>query len=201
MKSHIRSIFLLLTILFGASRLTAQSIDVTANSVVDGSEWTLSFSLSNSSIYNFVAFQADFALPEGVRVRENSVVASSLIQAYSLMWNTLADGTVRFLVFGDPDTTIDAKEGELFSLTLEAPVPITDEDAHVTVRNVRFIDESLYEPRPIGRIVPLTPAIPTAISTIELTQTVPVIYDLQGRRVFKPQRGQVYIVNGKKVRF
>ena len=32
-------------------------------------------------------------------------------------------------------------------------------------------------------------------------QTVDYIYDLQGRRVLEPQKGGLYIINGKKVIF
>ena len=41
----------------------------------------------------------------------------------------------------------------------------------------------------------------TLIYDIEEDQTVDYIYDLHGRRVMEPQKGGIYIINGKKVVF
>ena len=41
----------------------------------------------------------------------------------------------------------------------------------------------------------------TGIESVGADQQVDFIFDLQGRRVSEPQKGGIYIVNGKKILF
>jgi hypothetical protein len=45
--------------------------------------------------------------------------------------------------------------------------------------------------------------LPTGVTDVEITEEKMdnIIYDLQGRRVFEPQNGNLYIINGNKVLF
>ena len=45
--------------------------------------------------------------------------------------------------------------------------------------------------------------IPTGVTDVEMTEEEMdnIIYDLQGRRVMEPQKGNLYIINTKKVLF
>ncbi len=200
-KTISRTLSVLMLMCLASGQMQAQnSVEATATTVTVGQVWTLTVSLTNTTQY--ATFQADIALPEGVTLKDGSLTPSSRLTNHTVTATTLADGTVRVVAYNATNTTLTGTSGELFTLTLTASPELVDGNAKATFRNLRFTDASQQEVVLDGFYVPLETSIPTAIETVSLKPSATnVVYDLNGRRVYQPVRGNIYIVGGKKVRF
>ncbi len=99
----------------------------------------------------------------------------------SLVHKTLSDNSVKYYTLGS-DNGVAAFLQQGNSLQIDA------NSAYLTLSNETI------------NVLPLT-ANPTSITIPNIDKTTDdgYLYDLQGRRVFDPQKGQIYIVNGNKV--
>ncbi len=197
-----KRIILSLVVAVSAFATQAQNtLSAEAVAVTPGQEWTITVSLANAS--EFVTFQADLAVPDGVGLKESSLVPTSRLSDHTVTASTRSDGTIRVVAYNANNTSILGSDGALFTLTLTASTALTDTEAQVVFRNLRFTDASLQESLLTAFIAPLAVVTPTAIANVTLqpAPSATVYYDLQGRRVNKPQRGCLYIVGGRKVVF
>ena len=106
-----------------------------------GTSRTIGFVLDNSQ--DFIGFQADFVLPEGLEVvmdgsSPQCSLSSRTDDTYSLFSNVLTDGTVRIGAFSMQNTPIQGNSGELLA------VGFTTSDTFVggvlSIKNIRFVD-------------------------------------------------------------
>ena len=107
-----------------------------------GTTGTVSFSLENSQ--EFVGFQADFVLPEGLEIvpvgDALGVLTSRADDTYSLFSNTLADGTVRIGAFSVQNTPFVGSSGGLLDVTFRTTSDFVGGVLHI--RNIKFVDLS-----------------------------------------------------------
>lgn len=184
--------------------LRAQNIvSAEAVAVTEGQEWKLSVLLKNSSDY--AAFQVDIVVPEGVTLKDGSLKPSNRLVCHTAEASTLPDGTIRVVAYNGTNEGmfLYLDPEELFTITLVASPELTDPGARAVLRNLRFTDTDLKEDVLTALTVPLAVNTPTGIQTLDVQPMITAgkVYDLNGRRVAVPQRGHIYIVNGKKVLF
>lgn len=188
----------LLALAPATAALAQNAVSAEATTVTMGKEWAITVSLNNAVEYT--TFQADIAVPEGVTLKENSLVPSDRLSGHTVSTATLADGTIRVVAYNDGNASLFGSSGTLFSLTLAAASEITEAGARATFRNLRFTDVARQETVLDGFYVPLETNTPTGIrsATLNVANGQPV-FDLQGRRVLSPRSGGVYIIGGRKV--
>ena len=188
----------LLALAPATAALAQNAVSAEATTVTVGKEWAVTVSLNNAVEYT--AFQADIAVPEGVTLKENSLVPSDRLSGHTVSTATLADGTIRVVAYNDGNANLFGSSGTLFSLTLAAASEITEAGARATFRNLRFTDVARQETVLDGFYVPLETNPPTGIrsATLNVANGQPV-FDLQGRVVPHPTRG-IYVMNGRKVK-
>lgn len=203
MNHIIRTLSAALLLLLPTAVLRAQNtVTAEATTVTEGQEWTLDVSLTNSTEY--VTFQADIAVPEGVTLKAGSFTPAARLNDHTVTATTLSNGVIRIIAHNNFNTTFLGHSGTLFTLTLTAASTLTASDAKIVFRNMRFTDTDLQEELLTAFIVELPmPDDLTGIvapgraaaSTVSTTR----IYDLQGRTIATPKRAGIYIINGKKV--
>lgn len=113
----------------------------------------LTVSLNNET--NYVAFQMDIVLPEGVTVDANGAiklnearldknatvsVAGAENSDFTVAYNTLSDGKVRVIAYNLANREIQGATGELFTVTLNGY-----EEGEISISNVKFVDTALVE--------------------------------------------------------
>ena len=117
---------------------------------------------------------------------------------YSMMTEAQLDGR---LILG-----VDNKTGLTTWVKIDPNWPLSAFRLHLTIKQkngspVKFDDAAMRAIR-IRVIGEENEKGETIIYDVEMDdQTVDYIYDLQGRRVLEPQKGNLYIINGKKVIF
>ncbi|MBO4840252.1 MAG: leucine-rich repeat protein [Bacteroidaceae bacterium] len=148
---------------------------------------TLALSLTNEQPYT--AFQFDLYIAEDADVVQMKL-NSKRQQKHQLLYNKVADGHYRVAALSTSNSTFLGTAGELLSLVIDDA-----SDADVEISNIHFFD---------------TKGNDYAFDTIGVDQETGVnnvngsdnvndnIYDLQGRKLSRLQRG-VNIIGGKKV--
>ena len=169
-----------------APRKTETSEDVLT--LTEG-ENGLSLALENQRDYT--AFQFDLYVPEDVDVAQMQLNAQRK-QKHQLLYNKVEDGHWRGAALSTSNRTFLGNDGELLSIALDG---ISNEC--ITLSDIHFFDadgnDYLFDDITLEGV--------TGVETIHNSQfTVhnSNIYDIQGRRHAKLQRG-LNIVNGKKV--
>lgn len=167
-------------------RETAESSDVL--SLTQNGD-SLSLNLTNSTAYTAFQFELYFSETADVETMKLSIERK---QRHQLLYNKVEDGHYSVAALSVSNKTFLGSEGELLSFILNGEFP-----NDVTVCNIRFFDtegnEYLFDDIRISR----TDGI-GSIENGKLKMGNAVVYDLQGRRLSRMQRG-INILNGRKV--
>ncbi len=146
---------------------------------------TLALNLTNRRAYT--AFQFDLYVDDEANVTRMALSAQRN-QEHQLLYNKVENGHYRVAVLSTSNRTFNGNEGELLSFVMDA-----EPSADTEIRNIRFFDTkgNAYAFDAIGI------GLETGIGSMQdVVKPHDAIYDLQGRKLTKVQRG-VNIVNGK----
>ena len=148
---------------------------------------SLSFSLKDNSAYT--AFQFDLIMPEEMDVMQMTL-NSVRKQNHQVLFNKIGEGHYRVVVLSTSNESFKGKTGELLNITIDGvnTNEISVHDIHFVTRNGT---EIIFDALSLSGTV-------TNIANVRTNEGNDIIFDLQGRRLSKTQRG-VNIVDGKKV--
>lgn len=142
-----RYIYIILSILSAAcfaapAAQAADENDCTVQATVTetraGRNWQLNVELLNPGTTNLTAFQMDLLLPEGVTLAEGTLRPGDRTLGHTLMANTLPDGALRVVAYSPANQAIAGNAGEIFSLTLNADIPLAVGTYRVILDNIRL---------------------------------------------------------------
>ena len=143
--------------------------------------------IDNSRIYT--AFQMVVTLPEGMNLKDVNLNASRKAD-HQMMWDKRADGRYLVMVVSPTSSDLNNTTDDLLTFNFEGKA-----QGMIAVDEVVFVtaDEQIFD------VEGITIDAATGIMAIDNgQQTMDNCYDLSGRRVLKPTKGGVYIINGKK---
>lgn len=138
---------------------------------------------------DFTAFQFDVDVPEGTDLSAISINGMRK-DGHKLLYNKLAEGRYRVTAFSFSNAVFKDSKGELlqFCVNGQAADDICVHDIHfITTKGKDITFDALY-----------VSGTETGITHTSVNETSGAIYDLQGRKLSKMQRG-MNIINGKKV--
>ncbi|MBP3775822.1 MAG: leucine-rich repeat protein [Prevotella sp.] len=197
----------------------AASLDVNENAqgriymndmrMTAGTQNTIGLKVENAD--NFIAFQCDVYLPEGMTVARNDNgklmvgLADGITSNHVVSANMLNNGAMRVVVMSPQNESIKLLENGIINLTVETDEGMTD-SSMIDIRDIRFV-------RNIGNSEYLAPDASatvtfgdvTGIDGIQVEGEAFDVYNLRGQKVrsnvtnFNGLQKGVYIVNGKKV--
>ena len=161
-----------------------------ANDVLcmSGSNGILSLNLENECCYT--AFQLDLYVAESSEVSQMMLNAGRR-QGHQLLYNKIEEGHYRVAALSTSNHAFIGNDGELLNITMNGA-----SGDEVSVRNIRFFDAEghSYLLEDVERAITTSVNRPTPDPSLYGGE----IYDLQGRKREKVQRG-VNIVGGKKM--
>lgn len=166
----------------------APAWSVERNDVLSLTQSSNSLALNLSNGRGYTAFQFDLYVSNDAIVNQ-MMLSSERRQGHQLLYNKLETGHYRVAVLSTSNSTFQGDEGELLSFAVEgAPF------AEASIRNILFFDTHAngyaFDDMSID--------MATGLHDVNINGNKDdVIYDLQGRKLSKVQRG-VNIVNGKK---
>lgn len=149
------------------------------------SNGTLSLNLENERDYT--AFQFDLYVPENSNISQMMLNAGRR-QGHQLLYNKVEEGHYRVAVLSTSNQIFNGNAGELLNITMNGT-----SGEEVSVRNIRFFDAEGH----CYLLENVESTIATSL-TPTFSKVKGEIYDIQGRKLEKLQRG-VNIVGGKKV--
>lgn len=152
---------------------------------ISESNGTLSLNLENER--NYTAFQFDLYVPENFEVSQMMLNVERR-QGHQLLYNKVEEGHYRVAALSTSNHTFNGNVGELLNISLNGT-----SDGEVSVRNIRFFDAEGH----CYLLENVESTIATSL-TPTFSKVKGEIYDIQGRKLEKLQRG-VNIVGGKKV--
>ena len=148
----------------------------------------LSLSLTNGRAYT--AFQFDLYVSDESNI-DQILLSANRDQKHQLLYNKVSDGHYRVAALSTSNNTIRGNEGELLSFILDDE-PCTE----ATISNIQFFDTKgnayLFDAIGIDTETALD-----SVTTINNNEAG-AVFDLQGRKLSKIQRG-VNIVDGKEL--
>ena len=147
----------------------------------------LALNLTNGQAYT--AFQFDLYVAEDADVVK-MMLNGQRQQKHQLLYNKIEDGHYRVAVLSTSNSTFLGKAGELLSLVIDDAL-----DADVEISNIHFFDakgnDYVFDTIGVDQ--------ETGVNNVNGNNNVnDNIYDLQGRKLSKLQRG-VNVIGGKKV--
>lgn len=174
-----------------------------------GGQNTIGLKMENAE--NFIAFQCDVYLPEGMTVARNDNgklmvgLSNGVTSHHVVSANMLNNGALRVVVMSPQNESIKLLEGGVINLTVETDEDMSD-NCVVDIRDIRFV-------RNIGNSEYLAPDASatvvfgdvTGIDGVQVNGETFDVYNLRGQKVrtnvtnFNGLQKGVYIVNGKKV--
>ena len=137
---------------------------------------------------DFTAFQFEVKLPQGVDITAMRINGQRK-DGHQLLYNKVADNRYRVTVLSLSNAAFKGNEGELLNISVNGQP--TD---MISVNNILFVAKN-------GTGIAfdaLSLSEATDITNVHVNEGNNVIYDLQGRKLSKVQRG-MNIVNGRKV--
>ena len=155
---------------------------------------TLSLCLSGDA--EFTAFQFDMELPENSEITTIKINGQRM-SGHQLLYNKVGDNCYRVAVLSLSNAVFKGREGELLNISIDglATDEISIHDIHfVTKTAIDFTFEDISHCETV-----------TSINHVQLDEGNSVIFDLQGRKLSKAQRGVNIIrsvgrrMQGKKV--
>ncbi len=147
----------------------------------------LSLHLTNGRAYT--AFQFDLYVSDDTNVNE-ILLSAERKQGHQLFYNKVENGHYRVAALSTSNRAFLGNAGELLTFALEGTP-----DAEVSISNIHFFDTQGND----YAFDELSIDIATGLHDVNVNDNSNyVIFDLQGRKLTKMQRG-VNIVNGKKI--
>lgn len=147
----------------------------------------LSFCLDGDA--DFTAFQFEVELPQGVDITDMRINGQRK-DGHQLLYSKLAENRYRVAALSLSNAVFKGNEGELLNISIDG-LP-TDE---ISVDNILFVTKNGTSITFNG--LSLSGTV-TGIANIDANEGNNTIFDLQGRKLSKVQRG-INIVNGRKV--
>ena len=176
-----------------ASAFFARAYDIMATVSIEGeTRWYFDIGLSNNDI-DFTAFQLDVTLDGEAELVEGELKTSELIPNHTLMV-ARPDGHYRVLGFSMSNSSLTGTTGQLFSFAIDGDIK------GITINKIIFakpdgteVEADVYEKA-------LDRTDEDAIADVSAAQKEnKVVYDMQGKQVYRIDRRGIYIQNGKKV--
>ena len=138
---------------------------------------------------DFTAFQFEVELPENTDITAMSINGQRM-DNHQLLYNKVGEDRYRVAALSLSNAVFKGNTGELLNISIDGVNTngISVQDIHFVTKNgtdITFDDQSLS-----GTV--------TGITNVRNNEGNDVIFDLQGRKLSKVQRG-VHIINGKKV--
>ena len=142
-----RYIYIILSILSAAcftapAAQAADENDCTVQATITetraGRNWELNVALLNPGTTNLTAFQMDIALPNGVALAEGTLRPGDRTLGHTLMANTLSNGALRVVGYSPANQAITGNAGVIFSLILNADVPLAVGTYRIILNNIRL---------------------------------------------------------------
>ena len=140
------------------------------------------FELQNATGY--VAFQADVTLASGAELQ--GVELSRRADDHIVTFRRTGENTYRIIAYSLSNSAFAGGEGELFKLSIAG-------EQNAEISGAVFTDGYRSYMLTVANEATDIDAITNAASAAQY-------YDLSGRRVLTPQKGGIYVVNGKTVR-
>lgn len=176
-----------------ASTLCANAYDIAATVSIEGdTKWYFDIELANNDI-DFTAFQLDVTLDGEAQLLESDVMKCELMPNHSLMVAN-PNGHYRVIGFSTANAKLEKKEGQLFSFSVDGDIK------GITINKIIFAkpDGTEVEATDYTRTLDRT-GDPDAVENVPSVQKENrVIYNMEGKQVFRIDRRGIYIENGKK---
>ena len=147
-----------------------------------------SYSVSLTNEGRYLGMQCDIRLPEGMTL-ENVTLNGSRAEDHTVMWNEIGEGCYRVVVFPMNGTPFFGNMGELFSFEVSG-----SQYGQVSMEHIFFVGADLRKYHFDALSSQLTGV---AEMNSERQKTSDDVYDLQGRKVTKRQKG-LYLQGNKK---
>ena len=138
---------------------------------------------------DFTAFQFEVKLPENTDITAMRINGLRM-NNHQILYNKVGDNRYRVAVLSLSNAVFKGNEGELLNISIEGQP--TNE---ISVHDILFVTKNgtgiTFDDISLSETV-------TGIANVDANEGNNVVFDLQGRKLSKAQRG-VNIVNGKKV--
>ena len=176
-----------------ACAFLAHAYEIVATVSIEGdTKWYFDIELADNDI-DFTAFQMDITLDGDVELTSDDLTRSKLAEKHTLMVGK-PNGHYRILAYNIDNKALKGTKGELFSFTLDGNI------RGITINKIIFSKANGTEVEAKDYIRPLDRDNDDALTDIAADKDQsPVIYNLEGKQVFKIDRRGIYIQNGKKV--
>ena len=172
-----------------ARAMTSKSYDYDQCQLQLLSNGTNALSLCLDGEADFTAFQFEVELPEDMDITAMRINGQRM-DNHQLIYNKVGENSYRVVALSLSNAVFKGSEGELLNISIDGLN--TNE---VSVQNIHFVTKNgtdiTFDALSISGTV-------TGIANVRNNEGDDVIFDLQGRKLSKVQRG-VNIVNGKKV--
>ncbi|MBO5703797.1 MAG: InlB B-repeat-containing protein, partial [Bacteroidaceae bacterium] len=137
-KKILTLIGLLFNVFITTSLWAEDHVGVVVGTTSNANEWKIDVSLENLESSNYTAFQMDLVLPDGVRVQENTIEASSRLAHHTLTTKLQDDGTLRLAAYSLNNTAITGNTSSLVSLLVTLDNATQSGTFLARLTNVRF---------------------------------------------------------------
>ena len=154
---------------------------------------TLSLCLNGDA--DFTAFQFEVELPENTEISAIKINGQRM-SGHQLLYNKVGDNCYRVAALSLANAVFKGREGELLNISIDGPA--TD---GISIRDIHFVTKAAID----VMLDDISHCETTGIDNINANEDYNEIYDLQGRKLSKAQRGMNIIrsaggrTQGKKV--
>ena len=184
----------MMTCAFAACAFCAQAYDIVATvSIEDETKWYFDIELANNNV-DFTAFQLDITIDGDVELKQSDLENCELIPEHKLML-AKPQGHYRVVGYSLSNSSMEQTNGRLFTFTLDGDIK------GITINKIIFAKpdgtevEAVDYTRTLDRIND-----PDAVKDVPTAQKEnKVIYNMEGKQVFRIDRRGIYIQNGKKI--
>ena len=171
-----------------------QAYDIVATVSIEGNtKWYFDIELANNDI-DFTAFQLDITLDsEDAEMKQTNMLRRWLMVNHNIRLTRL-DGHYRVLGYSLSNEVFKTQEGMLFSFELDGDIK------GITINKIIFAKPDGTEVEADVYNRPLDRDNDDAISNVTASQKEnKVIYNMEGKQVYRIDRRGIYIQNGKKI--
>ena len=171
----------------------AHAYDITTTISIEGeTKWYFDIELANNDV-DFTAFQLDITLDGDAELIETNLQKCGLIPNHNLML-AKPDGHYRVVGYSSSNASLKGKEGQLFTFSIDGDI------RGITINKIIFAKPDGTEVEAVDYNRPLNRNDDDAVKGVSASQKEnKVIYNMEGKQVFKIDRRGIYIQNGKKI--